>query len=297
MKKTISFLGLGKMGIVMAPLFLQAGHQLTVYNRNAKKTIALVDDGAHLASTPQEACDSSEFIFTMLSNDKAIQSVFFDDKGLLSTNVEGKIFIDMSTLQVETVKILSNAAIKQGADFIDAPVSGTVAPAAEGKLMFFCGGEAAVIERVRPLLEILSRRIIHAGDVGSGALLKLVVNLPLAVYWQSLAEAISLGASGGLDEDLMLDAIADSSAALAVLSMKIPTILGVDLPVAFDMKSMEKDINSILATAQTLDLDLPTTASTLRSYSEAIEKGNMGDKDAVAVVNYLNNKLKAKKGK
>ncbi|MBT6073855.1 MAG: NAD(P)-dependent oxidoreductase, partial [Gammaproteobacteria bacterium] len=126
MKKTISFLGLGKMGIVMAPLFLQAGHQLTVYNRNAKKTIALVDDGAHLASTPQEACDSSEFIFTMLSNDKAIQSVFFDDKGLLSTNVEGKIFIDMSTLQVETVKILSNAAIKQGADFIDAPVSGTV---------------------------------------------------------------------------------------------------------------------------------------------------------------------------
>ena len=297
MKKTISFLGLGKMGIVMAPLFLQAGHQLTVYNRNAKKTIALGDDGAHLASTPQEACDSSEFIFTMLSNDKAIQSVFFDDKGLLSTNVEGKIFIDMSTLQVETVKILSNAAIKQGADFIDAPVSGTVAPAAEGKLMFFCGGEAAVIERVRPLLEILSRRIIHAGDVGSGALLKLVVNLPLAVYWQSLAEAISLGASGGLDEDLMLDAIADSSAALAVLSMKIPTILGVDLPVAFDMKSMEKDINSILATAQTLDLDLPTTASTLRSYSEAIEKGNMGDKDAVAVVNYLNNKLKSKKGK
>jgi len=292
MKKTISFLGLGKMGAVMAPLFLQAGHQLTVYNRDPKKATALVDQGAKLACSPQQACDSSDFIFTMLSDDKAIQSVFFDNKGLLSTDVTGKLFIDMSTLQVETVKILSDAVIKQGADFIDAPVSGTVAPAAEGKLMFFCGGEAAVIERATPLLEILSRRIIHAGDIGSGALLKLVVNLPLAVYWQSLAEAVRLGSSGGLNEELMLDAIADSSAALAVLSMKIPTILGADLPVAFDMKSMKKDLNSILTTAQQLNLELPTTASTLRSYSEAIEKGDMGDKDAVTVVNYLKNKAK-----
>jgi 3-hydroxyisobutyrate dehydrogenase-like beta-hydroxyacid dehydrogenase len=292
MKKTISFLGLGKMGAVMAPLFLQAGHQLTVYNRDPKKATALVDQGAKLAYSPQQACDSSDFIFTMLSDDKAIQSVFFDNKGLLSTDVTGKLFIDMSTLQVETVKILSDAVIKQGADFIDAPVSGTVAPAAEGKLMFFCGGEAAVIERATPLLEILSRRIIHAGDIGSGALLKLVVNLPLAVYWQSLAEAVRLGSSGGLNEELMLDAIADSSAALAVLSMKIPTILGADLPVAFDMKSMKKDLNSILTTAQQLNLELPTTTSTLRSYSEAIEKGDMGDKDAVTVVNYLKNKAK-----
>jgi len=280
------------MGAVMAPLFLQAGHQLTVYNRDPKKATALVDQGAKLACSPQQACDSSDFIFSMLSDDKAIQSVFFDNKGLLSTDVTGKLFIDMSTLQVETVKILSDAVIKQGADFIDAPVSGTVAPAAEGKLMFFCGGEAAVIERATPLLEILSRRIIHAGDIGSGALLKLVVNLPLAVYWQSLAEAVRLGSSGGLNEDLMLDAIADSSAALAVLSMKIPTILGADLPVAFDMKSMKKDLNSILTTAQQLNLELPTTTSTLRSYSEAIEKGDMGDKDAVTVVNYLKNKAK-----
>jgi len=292
MKKTISFLGLGKMGAVMAPLFLQAGHQLTVYNRDPKKATALVDQGAKLACSPQQACDSSDFIFSMLSDDKSIQSVFFDNKGLLSTDVTGKLFIDMSTLQVETVKILSDAVIKQGADFIDAPVSGTVAPAAEGKLMFFCGGEAAVIERATPLLEILSRRIIHAGDIGSGALLKLVVNLPLAVYWQSLAEAVRLGSSGGLNEELMLDAIADSSAALAVLSMKIPTILGADLPVAFDMKSMKKDLNSILTTAQQLNLELPTTTSTLRSYSEAIEKGDMGDKDAVTVVNYLKNKAK-----
>ncbi len=292
MKKTISFLGLGKMGAVMAPLFLQAGHQLTVYNRDPKKATALVDQGAKLACSPQQACDSSDYIFSMLSDDKAIQSVFFDNKGLLSTDVTGKLFIDMSTLQVETVKILSDAVIKQGADFIDAPVSGTVAPAAEGKLMFFCGGEAAVIERATPLLEILSRRIIHAGDIGSGALLKLVVNLPLAVYWQSLAEAVRLGSSGGLNEELMLDAIADSSAALAVLSMKIPTILGADLPVAFDMKSMKKDLNSILTTAQQLNLELPTTTSTLRSYSEAIEKGDMGDKDAVTVVNYLKNKAK-----
>ena len=280
------------MGAVMAPLFLQAGHQLTVYNRDQKKTTALTEAGAQLAMTPKEACESSEFIFTMLSDDQAIQSIFFDKNGLLSADVERKLFIDMSTLRVETVKSISNAVIKQGADFIDDPVSRTVAPAADGNLMIFCGGTTVVIERATPLLELLSRRIIHAGDIGSGALLKLVVNLPLAVYWQSLAEAISLGSSGGLKNDLMLDAIADSSAALAVLSMKIPTILGADLPVAFDMKSMEKDLNSILATAQEFKLKLPTTFSALSSYSEAIEEGQMGPKDAVAIVNYLHDKLK-----
>ena len=285
--KKISFLGLGKMGSVMAPLFIEAGHQLTVFNRNKDKTEALREQGAMIASNPAEASQASEYVFTMLSDDAAVESVFLSEQGLLSIDVKDKLFIDMSTLKPSTVNRLAKKVSDASAYFIDAPVSGTVAPAAKGQLMFFCGGASEQIERARPLLDILSRRISQAGDIGSGSLLKLVVNLPLAIYWQALAEAVSLGSSGDLSDEIMLDAIADSSAALAVLKMKIPVILGEDLPVAFDMNSMVKDLKSILVTADETGLRLPTTTSALKVYVKAIEDGGMGEDDAVKIMNFM----------
>jgi len=275
------------MGSVMAPLFIEAGHQLTVFNRNKNKTEALREQGAMIASNPAEASEASEYVFTMLSDDAAVESVFLSEQGLLSIDVKDKLFIDMSTLKPSTVKMLAKKVSDASAYFIDAPVSGTVAPAAKGQLMFFCGGASEQIERARPLLDILSRRIIHAGDIGSGSLLKLVVNLPLAIYWQALAEAVSLGSSGDLSDEIMLDAIADSSAALAVLKMKIPVMLGEDLPVAFDMNSMVKDLKSILVTADESGLRLPTTTSALNVYIKAIEEGGMGQDDAVKILSFV----------
>ena len=275
------------MGSVMAPLFIEAGHQLTVFNRNKDKTEALREQGAMIASNPAEASEASEYVFTMLSDDAAVESVFLSEQGLLSIDVKDKLFIDMSTLKPSTVKMLAKKVSDASAYFIDAPVSGTVAPAAKGQLMFFCGGASEQIERARPLLDILSRRIIHAGDIGSGSLLKLVVNLPLAIYWQALAEAVSLGSSGDLSDEIMLDAIADSSAALAVLKMKIPVMLGEDLPVAFDMNSMVKDLKSILVTADESGLRLPTTTSALNVYIKAIEEGGMGQDDAVKILSFV----------
>ena len=275
------------MGSVMAPLFIEAGHQLTVFNRNKDKTEALREQGAMIASNPAEASEASEYVFTMLSDDAAVESVFLSEQGLLSIDVKDKLFIDMSTLKPSTVKMLAKKVSDASAYFIDAPVSGTVAPAAKGQLMFFCGGASEQIERARPLLDILSRRIIHAGDIGSGSLLKLVVNLPLAIYWQALAEAVSLGSSGDLSDEIMLDAIADSSAALAVLKMKIPVMLGEDLPVAFDMNSMVKDLKSILVTADESGLRLPTTTSALNVYIKAIEEAGMGQDDAVKVLSFV----------
>ena len=285
--KKISFLGLGKMGSVMAPLFIEAGHQLTVFNRNKDKSEALREQGAIIASNPAEASQTSEYVFTMLSDDAAVESVFLSEQGLLSTDVKDKLFIDMSTLKPSTVTMLAKKVSDASAYFIDAPVSGTVAPAAKGQLMFFCGGASKQIERARPLLDILSRRIIHAGDIGSGSLLELVVNLPLAIYWQALAEAVSLGSSGDLSDEIMLDAIADSSAALAVLKMKIPVMLGEDLPVAFDMNSMVKDLKSIIVTADESGLRLPTTTSALNVYIKAIEEAGMGQDDAVKVLSFV----------
>jgi 3-hydroxyisobutyrate dehydrogenase-like beta-hydroxyacid dehydrogenase len=270
----------------MAPRILDAGHELTVWNRTADKAKALVDRGAKLAGTPAEVAASCDIVVSILSNDDVVLDVYEGRDGLLSNSVDGKLFVDMSTLQPGTVRELAQRVYAAGAGFIDAPVSGTVGPAKDGTLLILCGGTDNDIEIARPILDILGRRLVHAGPAGQGALMKLVVNLPLAVYWGSLAEALAMGSSGGLDLKQMLDTIQDSSAALAVLPLKTPNILGESAPVAFDISNMQKDLRSMLETGADLGVSMPTTDGVLSNYSAAAESG-LGEHDAVDVVQFM----------
>jgi 3-hydroxyisobutyrate dehydrogenase-like beta-hydroxyacid dehydrogenase len=153
-------------------------------------------------------------------------------------------------------------------------------------LLVLCGASDEDFKRAQPILEVFARRIVRAGSVGQGALLKLVVNLPLAVYWGSLAEAIAMGKHGGLALKLMLETIQDSSAALAVLPLKIPSILTSDGPVAFDVSSMQKDLSSMLETGNGLGVPMPVAEAVLGTYSAAAE-GGLAAADAVEVVRFL----------
>lgn len=284
--QSIGFLGLGKMGAVMAPRFIDAGFALTVWNRSADKAQPLADAGAAVASTPADVTASADIVISMLRDDAAAEQVFLSRDGLLSGDVAGKLFIEMSTLRPETARSLAERCEQQQAAFIDAPVSGTVAPAKEGKLMALVGGSDADVERARPVLDVLTRRIVHAGPVGHGDMLKLVLNLPLAVYWQSLAEATALGAAGGLELATMLDAMADSGAAIKVLPLKVPLIIEGSDYVAFDIATMEKDARSIIETGAAFGVPMPTTSAALATYAAANAEG-LGAADAVAVVRRL----------
>ena len=284
--ESVGFLGLGKMGTPMAARLLQAGYRLTVWNRSVGNADALVRDGANLAASPADLTNSADIIITMLANDTVTEKIYSGSSGLLIGEVKGKLFIDMSTLRPSTVSSVCNKVHNAGAHFIDAPVSGTVGPAEKGQLLILCGASEKDLERAQPMLEILGRRIVHAGPVGQGSLLKLVVNLPLAVYWGSLAEALAIGTSGGLNLELMLDAIRDSSAALAVLPLKTPLILGQTESVAFDVEGMQKDLNSMLQSGQDCSISLPITTGALTIY-DAAAAGGLGSSDAVEVVNFL----------
>lgn len=287
---SIGFLGLGKMGSVMAPLLIEAGYDLSVWNRNAEKANNLVSLGAKLVSSPAALASTADVVVSMLADDAAVIAVYEGPDGLLSVPVNGKLFIDMSTLRPPTVHYLAKQVQDSGASFVDAPVSGTVAPAKIGKLLVLCGASKDDFERAQPILDIFGRRIVHAGPVGQGTLLKLVVNLPLAVYWGSLAEAIAMGNEGGLDLNLMLDTIQDSSAALAVLGLKIPTILGEPSPVAFDVASMKKDLLSMLDTGENFGVPMPATNGVLETYSATLDDG-YGDADAVEIIRYITEKV------
>ncbi len=288
--QSVGFLGLGKMGAVMAPRFIAAGFPLTVWNRDAAKTKPLADAGADVATSPADVAAAADVVITMLRDDAAAEQVFLGQHGLLSAEVVGKLFIEMSTLRPATARALAERCAQRGAAFIDAPVSGTVAPAKEGKLMALVGGDAAAVERARPVLDVLTRRIVHAGSVGQGDMLKLVLNLPLAVYWQSLAEAAALGKAGGLDLATMLDAMADSGAAIKVLPLKVPLIIAGSDYAAFDIATMEKDAKSIVETGAAFGVPMPTISAALASYAAANAEG-LGAADAVAIVRRLSDEF------
>lgn len=289
----VGFVGLGKMGAVMAPRFLDAGHSLTVWNRSSGKAAPLVERGATLAENPGDVTAASDVVVSILGDDASVIEVYEGAHGLLSGDVADTLFIDMSTVQPQTSVQVDASVTAAGGVFVESPVSGTVAPAADGKLFGLMGGSDDAVARAQPFLDVLCRRTIHTGAVGQGALMKLAVNLPLGVYWQAIAEAVALGEAGGLDRKQILETIADSSAALAVLGLKTPAILGEPGAVAFDVASMQKDILAMLETASGLGVPLPAASAALTSYAAAKANG-MGEEDAVSIVRFHTDQMTRK---
>ncbi|SDT22955.1 NAD(P)-dependent oxidoreductase [Bradyrhizobium canariense] len=282
----LGLVGLGRMGLAILPRLLAAGPEITVWNRSSEKTHIAAEMGARVASSLQDLCDKSDVILTIVFDDAALKDVFLGPAGLLSSACGGKLFIDMSTVLPETARAIGQAAKVALASFVSAPVCGSVGPAKEGKLLVLAGGSPEDYERAKPVLSLFSRKVEHVGAVGSGSAMKLAVQLPISVYWQSLAEALSLGRESGLDLGQMLRLIADSPAALPALPSKIKTILLEDNDVSFDIQSAQKDASLMQREAQRLGVNLPTASSALKAFSAAMESG-WSDRDIATIVNYV----------
>ena len=156
-------------------------------------------------------------IITILTNAAAIDAVYYGDHGLLAGEVKGKLFIEMSTVRPETERALAEWVAKKHAQLVECPVGGTVGPAKEGKLFGLVGADAMALDRARPLLEQMCRRVEHVGPVGAGAAMKLAINLPLIVFWQAFGEAVALTKPLGIDPARLVEIFSDTSGAATVL--------------------------------------------------------------------------------
>lgn len=280
----IGIAGTGRMGAAMAQRLMSLGHELVVWNRSQEKTRPLTDAGATLAVTPRELALASELIITILTDAAAIDATYGGADGLLAGEVRGRLFVEMSTVRPEVQEKLAAKVRAKRASIIDCPVGGTVGPALTGKLLGFVGGEAADVERAKPVLDELCRRVEHVGPAGSGARMKLAINLPLLVYWQALSEALLLTKSLGLDPARMIDILSDTSGGPNVLKVRGPAIAdalnGKEVaPVTFDVDSIRKDLRTMIEEAQALGAALPVTACALACFDEASRDG-LGGKDA-----------------
>lgn len=287
--------GIGRMGAAIAERLLKHGHQVTVWNRTPAKAQALAPLGAAVAATPAQLATAADIVLSILTDAGAIAAAYDGPQGLLSGDIRGKLFVEMSTVRPDTQRALDERIRSRGATMIDCPVGGTTGPARDGKLLGFVGGSAADLARARPVLEQLCRRIEHVGPVGAGARLKLAINLPLLVYWQALGEALAICRPLGLDPARLLDIFADTSGGPNMLKVRAPMIaaaLGGKAPdnVTFNIDSIRKDLATMIAEGAALGYELPVTARALACFDDAARAG-MGDGDAVMLpVTWLKNK-------
>jgi 3-hydroxyisobutyrate dehydrogenase len=289
MEKTIKigWIGLGNMGIPMATNLLKAGYAITTYNRSRDKEKTLIDVGAISAQNPAAVLASSDIVFTMLSNDAAVKSVFEDTDGLLSsdlTNQRGKLLIDMSTVAPETSRYLASLTEKKGLEFLEAPVSGSVKPAQDGTLLILVGGKTENHEKARPLFEVLGKMSIYLGGPGYGSSAKLANNYLLGLHVQGLAEAILFAQQNGISPENMLTIINEGALGNGLSKLKTNSILQTEFPAAFALKHLVKD----LGLAKDAGLDTVLSTPLLNSFHKANEEG-LGEEDIMAIIKSLKN--------
>jgi 3-hydroxyisobutyrate dehydrogenase len=273
----IGIAGIGKMGAAIAQRLMEVGHKVTAWNRTADKLGAVANAGAAIATAPAELAGSSQAIITILTDAEAIEAVYGGPAGLLAGDVDGKLFIEMSTVAPQAEVVLAEKVRARGAAFVECPVGGSTGPARQGKLIGLMGAEPTDAARAKPILEQLCRRLEHCGPVGSGAVMKLTINMPLMIYWQALGEALALCRPLGIDPARLMDLLSDTSGGPNVLKVRGKAVAdmlkgGESGPVTFDIDSAVKDLRTMLAEGKRRGLELPLVEKSLACYEEAKRK-------------------------
>jgi 3-hydroxyisobutyrate dehydrogenase-like beta-hydroxyacid dehydrogenase len=277
LQQAVGFIGLGLMGAPMAGRLLDQGFALAVYNRTPQKADSLRARGASVASNPKSLAESSGVICLMLADTHAVRSVMDGPAGLSAGLGPGKTVLNLGTVGREAAIALSTQVHGTGADYLDAPVLGSIQPAAAGELLIFAAGEAPAIERCGPILRALSRRIFHLGAVGQASSMKLVANMLLARYTEALAEVLVLAQGLRLDPQQVFEIIQASALASPMWEKGKALLLGPP-PLHFPMRHMTKDLRLLDEEVDRLGLALPCHETVLATFQEAVQAG-LGDRD------------------
>lgn len=281
----VAFLGLGAMGAPMARRIVAARLPLTVWNRNPERTVPFAALGASVARTPREAAASADVVCTMLSDPTALEAVASGPDGLLTGLAKGALWLDFSTVTPAASRSFAARAKERGAHFCDVPVAGSVKPAADGSLKILAGGDAADLERARPVLDAVSKGVLHLGAVGQGSAMKLVNNLLFGVTLAAFGEALGLAKQLGLPEKETTEYLLSIPSVSPYLKAKMDFLAAGGEPPAFALSLMEKDLRLMVEAGGG-----PSAAAVVeaaRSDYERARKAGLGDKDFAHVLTFL----------
>ena len=282
----ISFIGLGLMGSRMASNILKGEHQITVYNRTRSAADELSKNGALVADSTVEAVSSSDIVFTMLSDPSVVEKVASGQNGFLQHMQKGALWADCSTVDPMFSRRMFEAASQHDVRFIDAPVAGTLPHAESAQLIFYVGGLAEDYQEVSPLLDLMGQKAMHMGPIGAGAAFKMLVNMMLAQSMLVFSEAVLLGRSMGIDEELMLEVLPKLPVIAPVTQFKTDMMRKHEYPVQFPLELMQKDLH--LASLCSYEYNQPLLMTNLAKeiYANA-KKAGYGREDFGAVYEHM----------
>jgi 3-hydroxyisobutyrate dehydrogenase len=277
------------MGRGMAHQLLQAGFDLAVCNRTPAKAQLLVDAGATLAGTPREAAANAEVVVSMVGDDRDSRQVWLGAEGVLAGEVwPDAIAIECTTLSYDWVLELAGTLAAAGLAFIDSPVTGGRQASEAGTLTLLVGAHEKDLARARPVLQAMSREIVHFGPPGAGTAYKLIANLLVGVQSAALAEGLLLAERAGLDIDQVVHCLGDSAAVSPVVKAYAGRMVRSDHgePIQFLARWMHKDLTYGLALAAAMSQPVPASSVVARVFQMALSRG-LGDSNVTAVIEAL----------
>jgi 3-hydroxyisobutyrate dehydrogenase-like beta-hydroxyacid dehydrogenase len=279
----------GVMGGRMAELLLDKGHSVTIYNRTRDKAQPFLDKGMLWADSPRAVAAASDVLFTSVSDSKALAAITDGPDGIIAGMSAGKVLVDMSTVSPEDSRAVAAKCREHGGDMLDAPVSGTVATLNEGKLLIMVGGRKEVFERVRPLLEDLTSgpitgkgpKVVYLGENGMGLVMKVAMNLGLAVHMLAFSESVLLAEKSGIPRQAAIEVITNSAVASPMVVYRAHMLTKLPEPAWHTVNTMQKDMLLALELGRRVDVPLPTTAVTNQFLTAARGMGWMKEDFAV----------------
>jgi 3-hydroxyisobutyrate dehydrogenase-like beta-hydroxyacid dehydrogenase len=279
----VSWIGLGRMGSSMASLILQAGYPLLVYSRSKASRQGLVSQGAAEAGSLAECAAPADCIFCSLSDDAALAQVALGPQGVLAHARRGAIFAETSTVSTQISAQVAQEADARGIDYLRLPISGNAASARTGNVTVLVSGPQAAWLRIKPVVEAFSKAQVYLGTGEEARVMKLVVNALVVNFAQTMAEALTLGRKAGLDWDLMLDTLAQSTLASPWLKLKAGLLKQRDFSPTMTTRLILKDLDLMLSAARTHEVPMPLTASTRQLLQMTVGAG-FGEDDFLATI-------------
>jgi 3-hydroxyisobutyrate dehydrogenase-like beta-hydroxyacid dehydrogenase len=277
----VAFLGLGIMGHSMAANLVKAGHEVTVWNRTPKDV-----QGARTGASPAEAANGAEVVWMCVSDTDAVEQLLFGPKGVENSLSEGMIVVDSSTISPSATRRFADRVKARGAQYVDAPVTGSKIGAANATLIFIAGGDEAVLERLQPLFQAMGKQVFRMGETSKGQAAKLAMNLQIALIYEGFAEALTLATKLGVSTEALLPLVQASMVRSGVVDYKAPFIMKRDFSPNFPLRLMHKDIRLTLEAAKEARVKLPALETVEEIYDLATEEGQQ-DLDYAATLTLL----------
>ncbi len=273
----IGWIGTGVMGRSMCGHLMKAGYAATVFNRTASKCQALVDEGATLASSPQEVAEKSDVVFTIVGYPADVRAVILGENGVLAGVKSGSVIVDMTTSEPKLAVEIAEAASKKSVASIDAPVSGGDIGAREARLSIMIGGETEAVQAVQPLFELMGKTIVHQGPAGSGQHTKMVNQILISSGMIGVCEALLYGHKAGLDLETVLKSVGSGAAGSWSLNNLGPRMIQGNFDPGFYVEHFIKDMGIALAESRRMGLSMPGLALAEQLYQAVAAQGHARD--------------------